>query len=451
MNIVDSVKKLFTRNSYEAAGTGRRSTNVTTTDSSVNAETRQSLKILRARSRDMVRNNPYATKAVNVIVSNTIGKGIKATAKGGNSERTNNHFKKWVNDCDYDNKLDLYGLQSLIMRTMVESGECLILRSKSRKNGLKIQVLECDYLDTSMDGQTSNGELITQGVQINKKGQITGYWLYESNPSENGISTFKTGSRFIKADQIIHVFNVERAGQLRGIPWGVSGMTRLRGIDQFQDARVEQMKVAACFAGFIVDDENSGSQGDILPEKLEPAMFPKLGYGQDIKFNSPPNVSGQEEFIATELRAIASAYGVSYEALTGDFSKVNFSSGRMGWLEFQRNIERWQAIMVRAMRQIGSWYLNEYEIDDSVSLEWTPPRREMIDPTREIPAIIKMVRGGLKPWQEAIRELGYDAETVAERIKEDNELFDSLGLILDSDARKVTNAGMFQLEQENEQ
>ena len=449
MNLIKTIKSLFkSKNSYEAAENGRRNTYTRGSSTSANTENRAALSILRGRSRDLVRNNPYASKAVSTIVSNVAGKGIKAIIKGTSEKKANILFKEWMKTCDYDERMDLYGLQGLILRAVAESGEALIVRVQT-KTGLKLKVLEGDYIDTSKDGSNSKTSKNVQGIEFNKQGKRTGYWIYQNHPGDSN-NWNANDSKLTSANQVIHVYVVDRPGQVRGVPWGVSGMTRLRGIDEFQDARVEQMKVAACFAGFIIEDENSSANGDILPEKLEPGIFPKLGYGQDIKFNSPPSVIGHEEFISTELHAVAASWGLSYEALTGDFSKVNFSSGRMGWIEFQRNIDRWQSLIIRAMDQVSQWYLLNLDLMNithkNIYFEWTPPRREMIDPNKEIPALIKAVRAGFKPWQEVVRELGYDAETVAERIKEDNELFDKFGFIFDSDARNVTMSGQLQVE-----
>jgi capsid protein len=42
---------------------------------------------------------------------------------------------------------------------------------------------------------------------------------------------------------------------------------------------------------------------------------------------------------------------------------------------------------------------------------------------------------------EALRERGYDPETVLNEIADDNALLDKLGIILDSDPRMTTQAG----------
>jgi capsid protein len=76
---------------------------------------------------------------------------------------------------------------------------------------------------------------------------------------------------------------------------------------------------------------------------------------------------------------------------------------------------------------------------------WTAPRREMIDPAREVGAKIEAVRGGLLSLSDAIRENGeHPFEQLAE-IAEDNKLIDKLGLILDSDPRRVNRTGASQV------
>src|SRR5690242_2748247 len=64
---------------YEAAAGGRRTANWVATSSSANVEIHNALTFLRNRSRDLVRNNGYAKKAVNEIANNVVGTGIMPT------------------------------------------------------------------------------------------------------------------------------------------------------------------------------------------------------------------------------------------------------------------------------------------------------------------------------------------------------------------------------------
>src|SRR5512144_1235180 len=61
---------------YEGARVGRRTEGWVVAGTSANAEIGTALSRLRDRSRDLVRNNPYAAKAVQALLSNLVGTGI---------------------------------------------------------------------------------------------------------------------------------------------------------------------------------------------------------------------------------------------------------------------------------------------------------------------------------------------------------------------------------------
>jgi capsid protein len=66
------------------------------------------------------------------------------------------------------------------------------------------------------------------------------------------------------------------------------------------------------------------------------------------------------------------------------------------------------------------------------SMRWvhTPPRREMIDPSKEIPAIIEAIAAGLMSLQEVQRSYGWIPEQVIAELKEDKERAEAAGLSL---------------------
>ena len=71
---------------YDGAKSGRRTDGWVSGAGDVNTEVGAGLAALRNRSRDLLRNNPYACKAVNELVSNTVGTGIVPQAKTGSPE-----------------------------------------------------------------------------------------------------------------------------------------------------------------------------------------------------------------------------------------------------------------------------------------------------------------------------------------------------------------------------
>src|ERR1019366_3633019 len=68
---------------YDGAKSGRRTDGWIAAGGDANTEVGASLVKLRDRSRDLLRNNPYATKAIAELVGNTVGTGIVPQAKTG--------------------------------------------------------------------------------------------------------------------------------------------------------------------------------------------------------------------------------------------------------------------------------------------------------------------------------------------------------------------------------
>lgn len=450
--------EVLTRN-FEGASQSRRLAGWRTPSTGANAAASPSLTRLRDRARDLVRNNPWAARGVGVLEANVVGSGIRPEARvaSGNPAAAELAMKLWTEHAettaiDADGRLDIYGLQCLVLRSVVESGEVLVRRRRRlATDGLKVplqlQVLEPDHLDTSRDiMQIAGGGSIQGGIEFDSIGRRKAYWLYPEHPGERGTLRGLKDSAPVPASEILHVFRQDRPGQFRGVTWLAPAVVRLRDLDEFEDARLLQQKVAACFAGFIHDVDTSGlvdkDEDDRPPvEELEPGMLANLSAGKTITFAQPPTTEGYVDYVRFMLRAIACALGVSYEAFTGDYSGVNFSSGRMGWIEMSRTVEttRWKMLEPVFLTPMWGWFVQAAVIAGrpigNVTATWTPPRREMIDPTKEVPMARDAIRAGLTTLSETLRENGQDpAKVFAERKKELDEL-DKLGLIVESDAR----------------
>lgn len=444
---------------YEGASRGRRTEGWRTQSTSADAAAAPALTLLRDRSRDLVRNNPYAAKAVQVIVANVVGTGIMGQARTRSRRRAEQLtalYQNWASDplqCDWHGRMDFMGLQALAFRAVVESGEALIRRrtppaSSSQRIPLRLQVMEPDMLDTTRDVALADGGLIKEGIQYDAQGRREGYWLYEEHPGEQHLRVVNVRSSFVAASEIIHVYRQDRPHQTRGIPWASPVILRLRDFDDYSDAQLLKQKISACFAAFAVDTEApDAGLGTELIEKLEPGAIEILPPGKDIRFANPPTVGDFDKVTREYLLQIAAGFGITYESLTGDLSNTSFASGRMGWLEFQRNIEawRWQLIVPQMLNPIWTWFMQAGEVNgvrtDGIVAHWTPPRRELIDPAKEVEGIKNAVRCGLISPSEAIREFGYEPEEVLAEAAEFYQLADQLGLVLDIDPRKVSGAG----------
>jgi lambda family phage portal protein len=445
------------RFAYEAARMTRRTAGWLASDTGPNAEIAGAATRLRARSRDLVRNNPFAARAVAAIAQNAVGTGIVARTQQREAAAL---WRGWIEQCDADGVYDWYGLQALVARTVVESGECLVrFRPRRQEDGiwppLQLQVLEPDYLDSTKTGLTGTGYMI-QGIQFDLVGRRIGYWLFDRHPGEVSTlvgATLPT-SKLVPASEVLHVYRKDRPGQERGVPWLAPVIMRMRDLDDYEEAELVRKKIEACFAAFVVGGDpgrtlgasrtDAGSGQRI--ESFEPGMIAYLSDSEDVRFATPQPSSGYPEYVRHQLRAIAAGLGMPYEVLTGDLSQTNYSSIRAGLLEFRRMIDqfRWQVLIQQFCQPVWDRVMSLTGIDAPVT--WTPPKWDSVDPYKEASAVQTNIRNGLVTWREAVSEMGYDPDEQLAEIAATNEAWDRAGIVLDCDPRRVTQGGAIQKE-----
>jgi capsid protein len=110
-------------------------------------------------------------------------------------------------------------------------------------------------------------------------------------------------------------------------------------ISQLTDAMLVRAKVAALHAGFMTDADGTppydGDRKDsTLDVSLEPGAMMVLPPGKSVEFPNAPDQGNAAAIFDGTLRMIAAGAGVTFEQLTGDYSKVNYSSARAALLEF---------------------------------------------------------------------------------------------------------------------
>ncbi|RQZ24174.1 phage portal protein [Burkholderia sp. Bp9017] len=439
---------------FDGAKRGPRAAGWRVGGASANAELAPALATLRNRSRDLIRNNGYIKHALNVKVANLVGTGIRAKFADKKLQKL---WKRWIKQCDAAGLLDFNGIQAQCYRAMEESGEVYV-RFRVRLAGdgldvpLQLQVLESDYLDSTRTGPTDSGGFIITGIQFDAIGRRVGYWFFDRHPGEIATVPRDMQSHFVPASEVIHLFDaIKRPGAVRGFPEFATSIWKVRDLDEYQDAELVRKKIEACFAAFVKTNDDSfqagrptslaGAGGDgPRVEALSPGMIEYLRANEEVQFAAPAASNGYEEHVRIELRAIAAGADLTYEQLTGDYSQVNFTSGRMGKMEFKRIMEQKQWLIVIPMlcervasRFVTTAYLAGRTKLTDCDVTWTPERIEFIDPMREASGLIALIEARLKSRVQGIRELGDDPEEVDGEI-----LSDTLDADLPQPSGKVT-------------
>lgn len=459
------------RRHYEAGSSGRRTQNWGKVTGDANAVLRGSLANIRAHARDLVRNNSWAASGLDKASDHLVGWGIigkPSTSAKRLKKNATEIWNEWANStqCDYDGRLNFYGLQKLVGRSVHEAGEVLIRRRRQpSKSGmripLKLQLLEADFLDTARDGlNTTDGSSnkIIQGVEFADNGTRVAYWLFEQHPGANGFfSKLSVKSVRVPAEDVLHIYDVKRIGQVRGVSSFAPAIVRLKDFDEFEDATLLGKKIAACFAAFVTDPDGTSSPVGVADDttspsqdQLEPGMIMNLPAGKTIEFATPPQSGQDEGYTARQLRAVAATMGITYEQLTGDYRGSNFSSSRMARLTVQERVEhlRWNMLIPQMCDPVWLWAMEQAVVAGGLEqippVKWTPPRLPFLEPDREGLALARNVRSGLMTPSEMVEQMGFDFDEFTDQWKQDQETLDEKGLVWDSDPRRVNQQGALQ-------
>ena len=416
---------------------------------------------LRARARQIVRSNPYASNAADSFVANAIGTGIKPSSLVKDAELKDaiqRAWLAWTDEADADGLTDFYGLQALVARAMFEAGECFVrFRPRRIEDGLvvplQIQILEAEFLPFNKM-EIYNGNEIRCGIEFNKIGKRVAYHFYRKHPGDATEQQNYGELVRVPASEILHIYRPLRPGQIRGVPWMSPALVKLFLLDQYDDAELDRKKVAALFAGFItknapednlLGEDQPDSSGNSLAG-LSPGTMQVLLPGENITFSSPADVGGAyEPFQYRNLLAACAAMGMPYTNVTGDLKAANYSSIRAGTVEFRRRLDQFQhTVMVYQLcRPIWLRWLETAAISGAIDMpdfnanrklytpvKWIPPKWEWVDPFKDRQAEKIAQECGWKAPSDIIESEGYDIDETYQRIAADQRRMDELGIRL---------------------
>lgn len=395
---------------------------------------------LRQLARDMIRNRAIAARARDVVVGSVVGAGIVPSVTAPDlTQAQRDAIGAVVGEHLLTVKIDamrehsLCELQAIAMAAIFSDGEVLVRRrwrdpayEPDLALPFQIELLEIDHLDHSRSGWGQNQ--VQEGIEYGPTGRVEAYHLLQFHPGD-GLGLLRQGTVRVPARDVLHLRRVDRPEQVRGVPWLAPVMLTLGELSDYQEAQILKQKVAALLA-VILESEGDGVTPPDMSQlaTLGPGAVVQAPPGWKPNFTTPPRVDGYPEFMKEGLRRIATGIGITYESLAGDLEGVNFSSGRMGRIDMDRNIDIWQALLVRQFCQgVERWMQDAWRKAPSLPrgafrLEWTAPRRPLIDPTKEIPAMLAEIEGGLTSLQRQQRRLGYDPETIRREREEDRRL-----------------------------
>ncbi len=439
---------------------------ITTAD----VELRNALPTMRARSRELERNNDYAKKYLNMCKVNIVGKtGFtlqnKARDPNGKLDKSANdiieaEWLKWgrKGNCTVDGRISWIREQELFIKTVARDGEFLarIIRGFGNPWRFALQNLECDLLDEHLNRTDMQGQnLIRMGIEYDMWERPVAYHLRKKHPGDYFRSQFSSNTyERVPASDIIHCYVAERSTQGRGIPWMNTAGRRMNQTGEYEFYEMIAARIGASKMGFyeqkdefpaatyIGDDEDEAGNPRTEAEAGAVEKLPK-GY----KFTPflPDHPTTQfGPFIKATLRGVASGLGISYNSLANDLEGVNFSSMRTGAIEERDNWKQLQSWMIEDFIDIvfAAWlemllltdrtFLPYAKYDKFNAPEWRGRIFDWVDPSKDIDGELKCARAKWKSDRQIVAErFNMELEDLYEQIAEDEKLKKQYGIAAD--------------------
>jgi lambda family phage portal protein len=448
---------------YAGASKNRLLADFFESERSADSELRPVIKVLRGRSRELVRNNEYAKRYMNLMKTNVVGdRGftlqVKALGGDGNLDQIGNDsvesaFRKWGRrgNCTVDGKLSWLDAQKLVIEGLVRDGEVFIIKHRANDlhDSFSLQFIEPDQIDEQKNERLKNGNEVRMGIELDRFKRPVAYYKLNYHPGDFDYTSSVSKSKHtrIPADQIIHIFMPLRAEQTRGEPWMSPVMPSLKQLGGFREAAVINARIGASKMGFITTPSGDGyipddMEGNTPIMEIEPGTVQQLAAGQDFTTFDPTYPNNEfDSFHKSVLKGIASGLGISYTSLSNDLEATSYSSIRQGALEerdFYRDIQ--QFVIDHFIREVyESWLgsamevnsfgipLRQYErFADSASFRakaWS-----WVDPLKEMNAAVTGMKAGVMSIQDVAAQYGKDVEELFAQIQRDKALAEQFGV-----------------------
>ena len=462
MGILDRLFRRRKQRTYTGANTGRLLNDFVTQSYAADSEIKASVKVLRARARELARNNAYARRFINAYVDNVIGPhGVHLQVRsrdpnGAIDTFANNtiesQFKMWGRSCTTDGNMSWMEAQRLFAETYARDGEVLVRVVKNYNNAHRFafEFIEADYLDVDFNDPNRN---IRMGVERDRYNKPTYYHILTSHPYDSAfVHTENIARKYTKipADEIIHFYHQERPHQTRGVPPLASCIRDLKMLDGYMEAELVAARVSASKMGFFKSGAADGYQGEDIIDSHTPVMsaspgnFEQLPSGVEFQAFDPQHpTTAFKDFTKQVLRAIASSLGVSYNTLANDLESVNYSSLRQGALEER---DHWKCEQSRIIDKFHSVVFEKWLemalLTDTLqglpaskfpkfnSPVWKPRGWQWIDPLKEVQAMETGMQNGFISMQDVQANYGRDVADVFEQIQSEKEIAKQYGLNL---------------------
>jgi lambda family phage portal protein len=467
--------------------------------------------IIDARVRDTARNDAYAAAGSEIRKDNIVGSMFLLNSKPNTKvlgldevweeefqEEVEAKFTLWAES--QNNYVDASGINNFtaFVRLGVGlsgiTGEILTTAEwieDGRPFNTAMQMIDTDRLSTPP--HLRGTDRVRGGVERNRYGQPLAYHIRKAHPTDfmnpdsyqwKRVAARKPWGR----QQVIHIFEQFRPDQSRGVSRMVSALKETRITKRFRDVVLQNAVVNATYAASIESDLPSeavfqmlgggqldagtvakavrsfaGGYMDTIAEYMSNAKnlsidgvkIPHLMPGTKLQLR-PAGQGGPlgTEFEQSLLRYIAAMLGVSYEQLSKDYSRTNYSSARAAMNETHKTMQASKRMTADRLATAVYWlWLEEAFAKGEITsmprrapsfweglnreaygaCEWIGASRGQIDELKETQAAVLRLKYGLSTREDELARLGKDWRKVFAQLEREEALAKERGLVFMED------------------
>ena len=349
------------------------------------------LPTLREEAQHLFRNNAIAGGAIRTNITKVVGTGLKVKPQLDRTvlKITDEQADEWeraaarefrfateTREIDSERQLPFSLLQGLIFLKVLEDGDVLVNMPRFQRPGspytLKLQLIEAARLINK--DRSQNTAYLSGGVVKDSNGAPTAYHVLNQHPG----ALFRTlvGGAQLTWTQIpafgpsgnplcLHLFDKNRPGQSRGVPYLAPVTELIKQLGRYTDAEVMAAVVSGMLTVFVTNEAGNPSLGPAPnwsnttgdpANQVDPTGM-ELGYGsvvgllpgEKIETVSPgrPNPAF-DPFMTSILRQIGMALELPFEILIKHFT-ASYSASRAALMEawdYFRRRRHWLVTML---------------------------------------------------------------------------------------------------------
>jgi capsid protein len=384
-----------------------------------------------AKSQSLDANASLFTRMLDLFQLYTVGPtGFQFLCGGEDPDWAARYAEVWAEECldpDLSSELDMAGCQNVSAREWpVNGGSLVVLTRSAFPYRPKIQLLDYRRLRTP-EARAFTDQRIFDGFELTPKGRPTYAFIAKDYDGE-------TFSR-VPMDGVVHIFEPQRAGQYRGLPFLYSGIDELHDLKDLHHYEMGAAKEFARNAKFIktqsgeVDAEGALTGTVTGSDGVDATQFYEQSFGSETKVlrnndeivfpsSNRPGPAAQWHWETLETNA-CNAFGMSkllikpYSVqgtvgraiLAADNAFFSSCSTLLAakWLRVHLHFMDWRVANDPRLKNPPKGWRN---------IEVQPPRTVDVDVGRNAAALISEYEAGFRTIQEICTALGKNYRAV---------------------------------------